>query len=246
MTTPYTYVLTHIPSGKKYYGMRCRKNCHPDEFWVKYFTSSKIVKRLIQQDGIYSFDFEIRKTFKTKIEAIVWEHKVLRRLKVHTDVNWLNQCNGNEIFPMTFGRLGKTTSEEHKKKIGDAQRGSKNHMYGKTHTPEAREKIRAAHLGRKASKETRTKMSEYRKKHHTGFVIGGEKTEKHRESIRKSRIGKKHSEESKRKMSQAQKGRTLSEETKRRMTESQKRRWEERKNKQSMVITRTNCVSPGV
>lgn len=88
--TPFTYKVTHIPSGKWYYGVRYADNCHPSDLWKTYWTSSKPINYLIEQDGYKSFEIEIRQTFKTKNEAISWEAKVLRRI-----LNWpncLNQC----------------------------------------------------------------------------------------------------------------------------------------------------------
>ena len=41
MGIPYTYRITHLPSGKHYYGARYAKDCHPSDLWVIYFTSSK-------------------------------------------------------------------------------------------------------------------------------------------------------------------------------------------------------------
>jgi group I intron endonuclease len=43
-------------------------------------------------------------------------------------------------------RLGRKASPETRKKIGDVQRGEKNHNFGKKHTPEQREKLRQAAL----------------------------------------------------------------------------------------------------
>ena len=37
MTIPFTYYLYHKPTGKKYYGVRFKKGCHPDDLWNKYF-----------------------------------------------------------------------------------------------------------------------------------------------------------------------------------------------------------------
>jgi len=47
------------------------------------------------------------------------------------------------------GRFGCSMSETTKQRIGDAQRGSLNHMAGKKHSPETREKMRIAHMKRK-------------------------------------------------------------------------------------------------
>lgn len=86
---PYTYVL-NCPNGKRYYGVRYAKNCNPTDFWVLYFTSSPIVKEIINHFGKDSFTFEVRKTFTSASAAKVWEHKVLRRLKVNLNDNWVN------------------------------------------------------------------------------------------------------------------------------------------------------------
>lgn len=49
---PYIYKLTFIADGRVYIGSRFNKGgCHPNEFWVKYFTSSKHVKALIAEHG---------------------------------------------------------------------------------------------------------------------------------------------------------------------------------------------------
>jgi hypothetical protein len=90
MHIPYTYRITHIPSGKHYYGARYAAECHPSDLFVTYFTSSKVVARLIEQDGVDAFFCEIRKVFIIPQDCTTWERKVLSRLKVVTSNNWLN------------------------------------------------------------------------------------------------------------------------------------------------------------
>jgi hypothetical protein len=51
------------------------------------------------------------------------------------------------------GRLGHAMSEQTKRRIGDAQRGSLNHMTGRKHSPETREKMRLAHMKRKQDQQ---------------------------------------------------------------------------------------------
>lgn len=46
------------------------------------------------------------------------------------------------------GRLGCSMPEETKQRIGDAQRGSLNHMAGRKHSPATKEKMRIAHMKR--------------------------------------------------------------------------------------------------
>lgn len=55
---PYYYVIRHKPSGKLYAGSQYGKNSDPNNLWETYFTSSKLVKELIEKDGINSFEIE--------------------------------------------------------------------------------------------------------------------------------------------------------------------------------------------
>jgi hypothetical protein len=89
--TPYTYRITFIPTGQHYYGSKTARGCHPDTFWKDYFTSSKIVDDLIEIHGKDSFSYEIRKTFNSKRPTLRWEKKVLTKLNVANNNNWLNQ-----------------------------------------------------------------------------------------------------------------------------------------------------------
>lgn len=111
MAVPYTYCITHTPSGKRYYGVRYARDCHPEDLWRTYFTSSTSVKRLLETDGKDSFSIEIRKTFVCSVKAREWEHKVLRRLGVPYNLNWLNKYSGiaisyKEISMLMYNKYG--------------------------------------------------------------------------------------------------------------------------------------------
>jgi hypothetical protein len=61
----YTYLLTHVPTGKRYYGVRYSKKADPLELWVTYFSSSRYVKALPREE----FTAEVRKTFSDPKDA---------------------------------------------------------------------------------------------------------------------------------------------------------------------------------
>lgn len=105
---------------------------------------------------------------------------------------WIEQISGvNSIFYNKPGvNLGKTPSEETKRKQSASHMGVKNHFYGKSHT-----------------EETKRKISESAKKRYA-------ETGKHPNHNRV------FSEETRRKMSESGKGRVFSEETRRKMSES--------------------------
>jgi hypothetical protein len=161
---PFTYLLKHIPTNKYYYGVRFKKGCHPNDLWIKYFTSSKKVKGLIKRYGKKSFIFEIRKTFKTQQEAINWENKVLKRMKVIYRNDFLNLTNNKSIDPTHLSRImmgkrkgkdnymfGKKHSKETIKKmklsIKGKRKGENNPMFGKKHSKKTKDKIRLALTG---------------------------------------------------------------------------------------------------
>jgi len=111
---PYTYLIEHTPTGKKYYGVRFSRESNPNMFWIDYFTSSKIVKDLIDKYGKDSFLVKIDKVFNTPEEAVLYELQFLRSI---TDKSkWLNQHFGSGYDFQTA--LYKT--EKHKKRIGKA------------------------------------------------------------------------------------------------------------------------------
>lgn len=122
----YTYYLYHVPTGKKYYGSRVANRCEPEQdLWNKYFSSSKIVKKLIKEYGKKSFQATVRKTFDTSEAAIYWEHEVIRRLKAPEKEDWLNQAY------MYSGQYVVFWNDIQRKTASDLKIGSKNPMFGK-------------------------------------------------------------------------------------------------------------------
>jgi len=110
MHQPYTYLIKHKPTGKVYYGVRYSKKCKPADLWDTYFTSSKDIHKMIKEYGKDSFITEIRKIFVDPSDAINWELRVLRRMKVLDRDDFINR----NIPGMT---LRFTLSEETKKKM---------------------------------------------------------------------------------------------------------------------------------
>jgi hypothetical protein len=131
-TIPFSYHLYHRPTKKHYYGVKYESGFSPDDLWVRYFSSSKIVKALISEYGKDSFDITVRKTFETGEQAILWEHRVLTRLKAAQRLDWINRHNGNKKFHWSEPHSEKTKqklkskitglkrSEQTKQKMHDA------------------------------------------------------------------------------------------------------------------------------
>lgn len=169
MTTPYTYLIKHIPTNTFYYGCRYAIGCHPSEFWNTYKTSSKYVLNLINEFGEESFEFEIRKTFVDSKSARNWENKVLRRIHAVKRKDFLNRTDNASISheDAERGRKNRKSSLKHKsavshvgksnkglkrsletkRKISNALLGNK-YKKGVIESDESREKKRLAHLGK--------------------------------------------------------------------------------------------------
>jgi hypothetical protein len=160
-TTPFTYSIYCKPTNQYYYGTRYAVGCQPSDLWQTYFTSSKVVKSLINLYGKEAFDIKIRKIFKTKHQALLWEEKFLKRVQAAQSPKWLNKHNGNKTFYCTGhqGNLGRKQSDETKLKRRLANLGKKRPPFSAEH----RQKIRDAKLGVKMSDEARMKMSQSRK-----------------------------------------------------------------------------------
>jgi hypothetical protein len=132
---PYTYLIGWSDHNVYYYGVRYAKSCNPTELWSTYFTSSKYVKEFAAVNGAPDI-IEIRKIFTNADKARLWEHKVLKRLKVNTNRRFLNQSDNVSI-----------SSEA-------ALRGAK-----KKKSAETRRKMSIYQSSKKLSKETRLRIS---------------------------------------------------------------------------------------
>ena len=130
MNIPYTYLIGWKKLNKFYYGRRTSKNCHPEEFWKTYFTSSEAVKLFRKENGEPDI-IEIRKIFKDIESCRIWEHRVLLRLNAARNDKFLNKRNGDKsnIFntsntklakdPLTGLKLGSFPLDDPKWKTGE-------------------------------------------------------------------------------------------------------------------------------
>jgi hypothetical protein len=155
MSQPYTYLIGWSKLGYWYYGSQYGKKATPKNLWKCYFTSSKLVKLMRFWHGEPDV-VQIRRIFKTPAETLIWEAKVLRRMKVLQSDFWLNRNIGGEDFCLTGhstetrqkqsrAALGKKKSIEHIQKMIKYRTGRK---LGPC-SEERKQKIGKANRGRK-------------------------------------------------------------------------------------------------
>lgn len=211
----YFYVIEHIRTGKRYAGSRYAKSADVSEFFNEahhkpYYTSSKIIKSILIEEGIAAFSI-LR--IKEVDDARAYEAKFLNKINAKNNPAWLNQSNGHKDFRY---KGGKKLSEQHRKNI------SKGNI-GRVHSPETRLKISKSNTGKKmsdaakqkmsrawesrvVSEETKLKMSESRKgvgNSRYGAIV----SEETRQKIRATQLGKVITPECREKQSIANKGR---------------------------------------
>lgn len=135
---PYTYLIGWSKLNLFYYGVRFSKNCHPDDLFKTYFTSSAEVKKIRLEHGNPDI-IEIRKTFESAEKARKWEHKVLARMKVANNDKWINKT---EILPILH-------SEKTIKKMLENQKKTMLEKYGVEYSsqrPEFKELVKQTKL----------------------------------------------------------------------------------------------------
>ena len=98
-TTPYFYIIKHIPSGAKYCGQRRKDGCHPTELLTEagYKTSQKKVKALIDEYGLDSFQIEEIIEFDSGEAVLAYESYFQQQNNCAQDPMWLNGHNGHGL-----------------------------------------------------------------------------------------------------------------------------------------------------
>lgn len=212
---PYTYLIGWAEQNKFYYGVRYSQECDPSDLMTTYFTSSPKVLEMIESHGLPDI-IQVRKTFTDTKRARLWEHKVLRRMKVIKSDKWLNRTDNKSIEPQVgeknhmFGKFGElshrygaTLPEESKKIISEKSRMKKGNM------PEGfSEKMRNIVTGRKQKDSTKEKISEQ--------LTGRTLSDKHKKNISLNHAdvsgknnpfsGKNHTDEQRKLMSEQRAG----------------------------------------
>lgn len=168
----YTYLIGWTVLDRYYYGVRYAAGCNTNELWVKYFTSSDIVKTFRKIHGEPDL-IQVRKVFEDGNKAMSWEANVLKRMKVVNDPRFLNMNDrhappiNNRIMldstknKIRNNRLGIKLSETTKQKIREARAKQTNiGMRGKKLSVGTIERIRAARAKQIISEETKQKMRE--------------------------------------------------------------------------------------
>lgn len=118
---PYYYLIRHKPSDKLYAGSQYGKNSDPNNLWETYFTSSKLVKELIEKDGIDSFEIEY---VDCRPDAREYEQKYLMNMyEKYGREKFLDKFLNRNLSPgilLTEESIEKANGPEKKKKCSES------------------------------------------------------------------------------------------------------------------------------
>lgn len=218
--------MTHKSTGLVYYGVRTTHALDPvEDLGIYYFSSSNLVHSMIEKDGKDAFSYEVRRVFSEPEKAMLWEERVLKKMKVKNDPRWLNQ-NDLHAPPILSGSANGFFGRKHDRKtkqlLADKakRRWNKNRLRytdarrnrGKSnYTPESLEKMR--NVGRKNILKLFAKGRDGQKNPMWGKRHGVDAKQKMREAKLgvfdgqlNPMYGKKHNEKSRNKISESRKG----------------------------------------
>jgi hypothetical protein len=116
---PYVYIIKNKTTGLKYIGMRYAKGCNPNDLLVTYFTSSKLVHKLLLLYGVNDFTKRILHQFpgdaKKAVDAEKSYFPLIRNRKDYLNICYSSGFLDEEIATKAGAVGGKIVFE---KKIG--------------------------------------------------------------------------------------------------------------------------------
>jgi hypothetical protein len=115
----YTYSIKHIPTDTIYYGVR---KSSVFDLGQTYFSSSKLIKRLINEHGIENFEFKQRRTFEEYEQARLHETKVLKRINAVSNPKVLNQA----VSSPRICSKDSVSEKKRRESISNSMKGNKN------------------------------------------------------------------------------------------------------------------------
>ena len=123
---PYTYKVTNNITREFYFGSRYVMADPATDLWVKYFTSSKSVKSLIQIHGADSFIVEIINIYDDK-DKCFWDEQDL----IKESISNILCLNKQYVRPGSIAFINTGNSEITRTKISIANTGKDRSKFGK-------------------------------------------------------------------------------------------------------------------
>lgn len=200
----YIYIVENLINGKAYVGY----TKHPERrkfYHLNGKSNCPALRSAVRKYGSENFDFCLLEGGSTDQELKEKEIYWIAALNT-TSPNGYNLTFGGEGLVATDEvrkklsislkgntcSKGRVLSDEHKRRISEAQRGSKSHLFGTHPSEETRKKLRESATGRKLSDRHRQILRE--------MNLGKKMADETKQKLRIAKLGGKHSEEHKAKI----------------------------------------------
>ena len=200
---PYTYLIGWSKYNLWYYGCRYSAKSNPEELWIKYFTSSKAVKKIRSEYGNPDV-IQVRKIFDDEKSARMWEHKVLKRLKIKNNTKWLNQTDN--LFPFYSKDRSYQKTKQWSEMMSKINKGREPWNKGRSNEKSKGTKFYNNGIEQRMFREDEIPNGWVKGRLNKPWNSTRKFSAESREKMSKSQKGKKrgpHSEETKRKMSES-------------------------------------------
>ena len=206
------YLITNKVNGKKYVGQTTKTIQERFSEHIRYakHISNKTIHKAMRNHGLDNFSVIQLCECNNQNE--------LNKMEQYYILEYETIFDHHKGYNMTYGgnQNGKL-SEKTKEKISKSLKGENHQYYGKHLSEEHRRKISEANKGKKCkhlTEEHKRKISKSKK--------GGKLSEETKRNMSEAHKGKIFSEEHKRRLSEAGMGHVVTEETRRRVSETQK------------------------
>ena len=112
MYLAYTYFVRNKNTNQFYYGSRyhnIKLNRHPTEdFWIHYFTSSKNIKKLIEEHGKDSFEFKILLEDSNYVNCYRYEQDLIKNNisnELCINQHYIDSATSSKVFLLLVCRV---------------------------------------------------------------------------------------------------------------------------------------------
>ncbi|NBP03727.1 MAG: hypothetical protein EBU90_27240, partial [Proteobacteria bacterium] len=181
---PYFYIIKHIPTQKYYAGCKINSKADPSNFMMEhgYQTTSKIIKSLIEKDGLGAFEVLKIKQFETPGEALSYETRFLTKINAAENVKFFNRHNGGENFVNNGGYKLSENTKQKMRKPKSKETIQKQNQEKRTRSKEVYRKMVATRKSRYSTWHTAEQIE--RIKQHNATWWNEENRKKHSEKMK--------------------------------------------------------------
>ena len=224
MGNPYFYIIKHKLSNKYYAGCKINASADSSNLMTEagYKTTSKVIKDLIEKDGLVAFEILKIKHFKTSEETLLYESRFLMKVNAAENPRFFNKHNGGKNFvnkgsyrltEATKNKMRKPKSEETIRKMKEALKKRNKESWKKMvetrrkkglpwvsdEQRQQRKEFNKRYWNEKTKEEQRLRMIEFYKKNPISEETR-EKLKKVNAGENNNMFGKTHSESTREKM----------------------------------------------